>query len=289
MWPDSVSWTSADGLKLYAQDHIPEGPQTGLPVLCIPGLTRNSRDFSDIAPRIAAQGRRVLAVDLRGRGLSGRARDPRTYRPDIYAADMASLLDALGIARAHVVGTSLGGIVAMAMAGRHSDRVAGAVLNDIGPAADPAGLARIASYAGSAPKVANWDDAAGYARHINGAAFPDYADADWMVFATRMFRENAEGIPVLDYDPAIFKPVPGWAMPVVSLIMWRQFRKLARQRPVLVLRGARSDILAAKTVAAMRRAAPHLQTAEIPGVGHAPDLSEPASLAALDSYFAAVD
>lgn len=287
--PATLTWQSSDGLDLFARDYAP-AEETGLcPVLCIPGLTRNSLDFADSAPWIAGLGRRVLAVDLRGRGRSQRTARTRSYRPAVYARDMVELLDRLEIERVHILGTSLGGIVALSMAGEHLPRLAGAVLNDIGPVPDRAGIARISSYAGSAPAVESWEDAARYAQHINGVSFPDYGPQDWARFASNMFREDADGRPQLDYDRAIFRPMPGWAMSLASLVMWRRFRRLASRRPVLVLRGELSDLLSARTVTRMHRAAPSLMSAQIPRVGHAPDLSEPAARAALETYFAAAD
>ncbi|MBV6424935.1 MAG: 2-succinyl-6-hydroxy-2,4-cyclohexadiene-1-carboxylate synthase [Steroidobacteraceae bacterium] len=288
MQQSEVRWRSRDGLGLFARDYgAAPGATARVPVVCIPGLTRNSLDFDVVAPWIAGLGRRVLAVDLRGRGESDRDPDPRRYRPPTYADDVAALLEHLAIPRAILVGTSLGGLVSMAFAVRHGARLAGAVLNDVGPTIDPAGAARIRSYVGKAPPITSWEGAVAYAKLVNGAALPQFTDSDWDAMARRMFRRVEGGPPQLNYDPAILAPVGPIRMRIAEWLAWAAFRRLARGRPVLLLRGALSDILAPATVARMRRAAPALQFAEIPGVGHAPMLSEPAARSALAAFLAA--
>ena len=143
-----LTWTSQDGLTLHARDYAAARPVTGVPVICIHGLTRNARDFEDLAPRIAALGRRVLAVDVRGRGRSARDPQPLNYHPGTYAMDVVALLEATGIDRAVFVGTSMGGIIAMVLASIRPEAIAGAVLNDVGPELSPLGLARIGGYVG---------------------------------------------------------------------------------------------------------------------------------------------
>lgn len=276
-------WASKDGLHLHAMDY--DGGSSRLPVICIPGLTRNARDFETIAPWIAERGRRVLAVSLRGRGASDRADDPRTYKPAVYAADMVALLQSLNMPRAIFVGTSLGGLVTMTLAARHLPQVAGAVLNDIGPRISPVGLARIASYVGKGPPVASWEDAAAYVKRTNAVAFPHYGGDDWAVMARRLFREGTGGTPELDYDPRIFRPVRPIVVKLVSPLVWHAFKTLAKKRPTLVVRGETSDILDQETLALMHRKAPSLTAAEIPGVGHAPMLDEPEAKVALAAFF----
>jgi pimeloyl-ACP methyl ester carboxylesterase len=275
---DELFWKSFDGLSLYARDYRSAGGK--LPVVCIPGLTRNSRDFEDLAPWIASQGRRVLGVDLRGRGRSERAREPKTYRPAIYAQDIRALLDHIAAPSAVLLGTSLGGLVTMALAAKHTRRVSGAILNDIGPHVAKAGLARLATYVGKTAPVRTWADAAAYAKQTNGVAFPNYDEGDWTAMARRLFCESAS-VPELDYDPKIFRRVPAWLVRLTAPLAWRSFRRLARGRPTLLLRGELSDLLDRATFDRMRRAAPALTVAEIPGVGHAPDLSEPEARAAI--------
>jgi len=283
-------WTSADGLRLHARDHAPASGEARLPVICLHGLTRNARDFEDLAPRLAAQGRRVLAVDVRGRG--GSAWDPELtrYIPAVYAGDVLALMDAAGISRAVFIGTSMGGLITMVLAALRPDAVAGAALNDIGPELAPEGLARIGRYTGKGPKVADWTGAADYARFINEAAFPAYGPADWAAFARRIFTEK-HGVPALDYDPAIavaFKPPEGEPAPPPP-DLWPLFQGLAfapdkAERPLLLIRGGLSDLLAPATADKMREIAPHMAFAEVPNVGHAPMLDEPQALSALDAW-----
>lgn len=273
---------SGDGLSLYYRDYSGRG---GVPVLCLHGLTRNSKDFEDLAPRLAPA-RRVLCADQRGRGQSDYDPNYKNYHPGTYADDMWRLLDHAGVDGAALIGTSLGGIMAMLMTSQHPERVAAVVLNDVGPALDPRGVERIAGYAGRMPPVASWGEAAAAIRAINEAAQPGLSEADWMGFARRTYREGPDGAPVLDYDPAIGLALTeaGSAPPD----MWPLFEALAG-RPVLVIRGETSDILTAATVETMTARMPGLQTAVVPGVGHAPMLNEPEALTALESFLTRID
>ena len=279
-----ITWKSPEGLRLFAREWG-DAAAPRLPVVCIPGLTRSSRDFEEVAPLIAATGRRVIAVDLRGRGLSEWDSEPARYKPATYAADVVALLDQLALPRAHFVGTSLGGIVTMTLASRHLGRIAGAVLNDVGPVVASEGLKRIATYAGRPQVVQSWADAVAYARRTNGVAFPDNTDADWELFAKRLFREDANGIPVLACDSRVFRPLPSFLVWLLSPLSWFLFRKLANGTPTLLVRGALSDILDAPTVARMRAQAPSMEYVEVDRVGHAPMLTEPAARAAFERRF----
>jgi pimeloyl-ACP methyl ester carboxylesterase len=279
-------WTSKDGLKLYARDYAGAEGAARLPVICIHGLTRNSRDFEAVAPYLAASGRRVLAVDVRGRGRSAYDPKPMNYHPATYAKDILALLDQAGISRAVFVGTSMGGLITMVVTAFRSRAIAGAVLNDVGPVVSPVGLARIASYVGKGSPVQTWDDAAGYVRTNNQAAFPHYGDDDWLTFARRCFREDATGKPVLDYDPDIAVPMRAAGPKALAANLWPMFRKLARRAPLMVVRGETSDILDAAIARKMRDAAPRMGFTEIPGVGHAPMLDEPAAKDAILTFLA---
>jgi pimeloyl-ACP methyl ester carboxylesterase len=279
------TWRSRDGLSLYARDYGPRQSER-LPVVCIPGLTRNSRDFETLAPWIAAQGRRVLAVDLRGRGRSAYDPKRRRYRPAIYADDMAALLKAIGAKKAVFIGTSLGGLTTMLLAARHAQLIGAAVLNDVGPHIAKEGLARVGSYSGKSVPVHTWADAAAYAKRTNGAALPYYTDADWDVLARRLFKAGADGAPVLDYDLRVVSKAPGWLVALTEPMLWSAYRKLARNGLVLVVRGATSDVLDRPTVQRMSGYAPSVSAAEIPGVGHAPTLDEPAARDALADFLA---
>jgi len=237
---------------------------------------------------IAAWSRRVLAVDVRGRGHS--ERDPRheNYNPAVYAGDVAKLMRELGIARAVFVGTSMGGLITMTLAAQHSEMVAAAILNDIGPVLSEKGLARIAGYAGKSASLASWDDAAGYVRDINACAFPDNADAEWDKWARRAFAPDSEGRLAPRYDPNIAIALQTGKLRPTSLAARMAFRRLAKKRPVLLVRGELSDLLEARQADWMRRAAPGMQYVEVPKVGHAPMLTEPAALEAIAQFLATV-
>ena len=269
-------WTS-DELSLYARDYAGAEGAARLPVIAIHGLTRNSADFGTVAPLIAATGRRVLALDVRGRGRSDRAADPMTYQPPVYAKDVLALLDQAGVGRAVFLGTSMGGLITMALTAMAPDRVAAAILNDIGPEVAPEGLARIASYTGQTVEIRSWDDAADYARRTNGAALPHYGPDDWLAFARRVFREGPDGVPVLDYDPDITVPMRAAGKDALVPDLWPAFRHLAEGRKLLLVRGATSDLLSSDIAGRMREAAPEMKFVEVPGVGHAPMLDEPAA------------
>ena len=274
-------WTSNDGLRLHARDYAGGPGEVRLPVICIHGLTRNCRDFEDVAPYIAATGRRVLAIDVRGRGLSAYDSNPMNYHPANYAADVLALYDQAGLSRAVFVGTSMGGLITMTLSTVKPVAVAAAVLNDIGPEISPVGLARIASYVGKSPPVKTWEDAAAVCKLNNGVAFPDLGDADWMAFAHRAFREGPDGIPVADYDVNIAVPMRAAGNQAIAPALWPLFKKLARKRMLLTVRGAISDLLDPKTVKRMQRDAPHMGYAEVPRVGHAPALTEPEAKSAI--------
>ena len=279
-------WVTPDGLGLYARNYEAKGGELGLPVLCLHGFTRNSRDFEELAPVIAASGRRVVAMDMRGRGESDRDPKPANYHPKIYARDVLGFLAALGIPRAVFLGTSMGGLITLTVALLRPTAIAAAILNDVGPAVDPAGIARIQSYAGRLPPVRSWQDAVDQIRSVNQAALPAYGPDDWQHMARRTFRDGPQG-PVLDYDPAIASAPAGNAK-FASLIAWFAFWRLARRAPTLLVRGEHSDILTARIAAKMQRKAPSLQVAVVPGVGHAPTLAEPEALAAIQAFLAEV-
>ncbi len=277
-------WTASDGPSLFARDYPGADGPARLPVIAIHGLTRNSADFETIAPLIARGGRRVLAVDVRGRGRSDRAADPMTYQPPVYARDVLALLDGAGIDRAVFLGTSMGGLITMAIAAMKSRVVAAAILNDIGPQVSPEGLARIAAYSGQPVETPTWAAAAAHVQRINTVAFPHYGPADWDAFARRTFREGTEGAPVLDYDPDIAVPIRAAGPRALVPNLWPHFRKLARQRPTLLIRGATSDLLGADIAERMRKAAPDMRYAEVPGVGHAPMLDEAEARSAIFEF-----
>ena len=279
------TWTSADGLTLFARDYAGASGPAKLPVICIHGLTRNSKDFEEVAPWIASHGRRVLAVDVRGRGRSDRDPNPMNYQPPVYAGDVLALMGQAGSARAVFVGTSMGGLITMTLAAMNPMAVAAAALNDVGPELSPVGLGRIAGYVGGQRQpVESWADAAAYIGSVNSAAFPKATPAFWDAFARRTFREE-NGKPALDYDPDIaapFRQTPTGPAPD----LWPFFKGLATGRPTLLIRGGISDLIDAPIAERMRQAAPDMAYAEVPEIGHAPMLTEPEARTALSEFLA---
>ena len=277
-------WTSADGLTLRYRDYA--GGELGRPpILCIPGLTRNCRDFEPVAEAVAGDWQ-VLCADLRGRGQSDYARDSSSYQPLQYAADILALLDHLGIERVVAVGTSLGGIVIMLLALQAPDRLAGVVLNDIGPEIEAEGLARIRGYVGQGRSFPTWMHAARALKEQAGAAYPDYAIADWLKLAKRLMAVGPGGRIAFDYDMKIAEPFQS-AEGTAPVDMWPAFRALAG-RPVLAIRGELSDILSARTLEKMADEMPGLDVCTVPRTGHAPTLEEPEAQAALGRFLAKV-
>ncbi|HEX9392667.1 MAG TPA: alpha/beta hydrolase [Usitatibacteraceae bacterium] len=272
-----VFFTSSDGLRLYARDY--PGPAAAAPVvLCLPGLTRNSKDFAALAEDLCKT-YRVVCPDQRGRGRSARDPEPARYRPEQYAGDMETLLNLLHIKRVAVIGTSLGGLMAIMMMARDPQRIHAAVLNDVGPELDPCGIARIAAYVGKTAPAADWDEAVQQTSAINGAAFPDFTIEDWQAMARDIYIQEGTR-PVLDYDPTISQ---GIAAGSAAPNLWPLF-EMVSLRPLLVLRGESSDILSAATLAEMTRRLPQLTSLTITGRGHAPTLTEPAARAAITKF-----
>ena len=277
MKPSSDSyWTSRDGLKLHYRDY--DGPADRPPILCLHGLTRNARDFESLAERFAGEWR-VIAPDFRGRGESQHDPISSNYTPPTYAADVLQLLDELAIEKAVFVGTSLGGLVTMVVAAFAAERIAGAVLNDVGPELDAAGLERIRTYVGKPVLFRSWDEAADAFQAKFGGVHPRYRRPEWLRYARRVCRESDEGVE-LDYDMAIaepFRTMEGQAAPDG----WPLLQALAG-RPVLILRGETSDLLARDVAERMREAIPGAELVTVPGVGHAPDFEEPETIEALE-------
>jgi pimeloyl-ACP methyl ester carboxylesterase len=262
-------WWSRDGLRLHAREYA--GDETKPPILCMPGLTRNARDFDAVAARLAGRWR-VIAIDFRGRGESAYAKDPMSYVPLTYVQDVEALLAEFGIGRFVAFGTSLGGIVTMLLAGLEGGRIAGALLNDIGPDIERAGLARIRSYVGRGSVFPTWMHAARAVSESQGDVYTDWEIEDWLAMAKRLYRLNSAGRIVLDYDLKIAEPfrvAGGEAGPD----MWSALAAL-RDVPTLIVRGGRSDLLSASVADRMAAALDRAELVTVPGVGHAPTLSE---------------
>ncbi|MGH8297731.1 MAG: alpha/beta fold hydrolase [Steroidobacteraceae bacterium] len=272
--------TSADGLELYCRVYGAGAPQ-GLTVLCLPGLTRNCRDFEALAPHLAAR-HRVVCPDLRGRGLSGRDPQWRNYHPATYLADLQRLMQALELRRVAIVGTSLGGLLAMMLGATAPERVAGIVLNDIGPQIEPQGVDRIKSYTGMLPPVLTWDEAVTQLRAVYEGAWPGLSDETWSTLVRRSYRADASGRPVLDCDPRIGDALRA-AAPAEPTGLWPIFERLGPV-PMLVIHGALSDILSVRTLERMQREKPDLERITVGNRGHVPLLDEPEALAAIDRF-----
>lgn len=262
---------------------------SGTPILCIPGLTRNAADFEDFAPLAASTGRNVYAISLRGRGRSDYDPNHLNYFPTTYVGDVVATLDQLRLARAIFVGTSLGGIVTMLAAMTAPGRIAGAVINDVGPELAPEGIARIASYVGARASdangaAANLDAAVAQIRAINEVAFPGRDKSFWETFARRTFDPQPDGSWKLAYDPNIGRALLE-AGPAPEL--WGPFAALS-PIPTLILRGAISDLLTVPIIDKMRAARPGFDYCEVANVGHAPTLTEPDAWAALSNFISRI-
>jgi len=275
---EDCHFTVKDGLKLHYRDYPGSGDL--LPILCLHGLTRNSRDFEEFAERFSPQFR-VLALEFRGRADSDYDPQPMRYNPVTYAGDVIELLDELGIDEAIFVGTSLGGLVTMTIAAMQPQRIAATILNDIGPDVDTSGIDRILTYVGKDVRFNSWDEAATTIAANYGAAFDRYTHDDWVKMAKRNCREIDGGIG-FNYDMAIAEPFRN-AGPTPQVDLWPLFQVLA-SKPVLVVRGAKSDLLTAATTDKMQAASPTVRVAVVEGVGHAPELNEPEAIEAIDAF-----
>lgn len=279
-------WTSRDGLRLHYRDYpAKDGPgSAGRPaLLCLPGLTRNARDFEALALRFAGEWR-VISPEMRGRGDSAYAKDSSTYNPFQYVDDVNHLLDAAGVERYVAIGTSLGGLMTMILAMNAPERIAGAVLNDVGPVLEPAGLARIGGYVGQGRSYPTWMHAARALEEVQGVAHPHYRIDDWLALAKRLMVLSSNGRIVFDYDMKIAEPFAR-PNPAAQPDLWPGIENLAG-KPVLLLRGALSDLLSPQTLQRMRAALPGSEAVTLPGVGHAPTLDEPEAVAAIERLLA---
>jgi pimeloyl-ACP methyl ester carboxylesterase len=261
---------------------------SNLPVVCLPGLARTTADFEEFGHALASSAkapRAVYAVDYRGRGRSEYDRDTSNYSIEVELSDLLAVLTALGIGRAVFVGTSRGGLLIMLLAAWRPGAIAGAVLNDIGPVIEPKGLMRIKGYVGKLPQPTNYDDAATILRRLFAAQFPALTDGEWTAFARRSFEER-DGRLVSNYDPRIAETLRGVNPERPLPALWNAFDALAGV-PVMVIRGANSDILSPATVKAMRaRRRKALKTIEVPDQGHAPLLSGASLTGRIEAFIA---
>ncbi|MBT1155254.1 alpha/beta hydrolase [Aminobacter anthyllidis] len=272
-------YTSQDGLKLHARIYGAESSQDATanpgscPVVCLPGLTRNARDFHELALHLAKDAekpRRIICFDYRGRGRSAYDPNWQNYNVGTEAADIIAGLDALGIAQATFIGTSRGGLIIHVLAMMRPALIRAAVLNDIGPVIEPTGLAHIRSYLENAPRPAGFTEAVRIQKTVHGEAFPALSDADWQRFVHAIYRDEA-GTPVADYDPALLSTVLAMDLTKPLPDLWPQFEALA-SAPMLAIRGANSRLLSAATLEEMRRHHPRFEAITVEGQGHAPFL-----------------
>ena len=281
-WSDGY-WSSSDGLRLHYRDYA--GDASHPPIVCIPGLTRNARDFEGVAERLAGP-RRLICVDLRGRGQSEHNKDPMLYVPAVYVEDIEALIAALGLDRFILFGTSLGGLITMLLALADNQRIAGALLNDIGPVLETRGLDHIRSYVGRSQSWPTWLHAARDLREAQSDRYPDWPMERWLVYAKRLCKLSSSGRILFDYDMRIAEPfkLPGGDS---GFDLWPAFRSL-NGRPSLLLRGELSDLLSAATVDRMLAENPDMEAVTVPRVGHAPTLDEPEAQAAIERLLARI-
>jgi len=278
-------WWSNDGLRLHFRDYPAQRTDGHPPILCLPGLTRNARDFEALAEELS-QYWRVICVDLRGRGESAYAKDPLTYVPLTYVQDVEALLAQEGINEFIAFGTSLGGIIAMLLASTRPGRVKGILLNDIGPEMAQQGLERIRRSVGQGRSFATWMHAARWLKEEFADIHSDMTVHHWLTMSKRLMKVTRGGRIVLDYDMRIAEP---FAMPggEAGVDLWPAFDTLA-ETPMLLVRGGKSDVLTGELATAMQLRQPHLKIAAIEGCGHAPTLDEPEARMAIEALLAEI-
>jgi len=276
--------TAPDGLRLHARCYG-RASAVGIPIVCLPGLARTSADFDLLATALSRDGsrpRRVIALDYRGRGLSQYDSNPVNYSVAVELADVLAVVTALELLPAIFIGTSRGGILTMLLAVVRPSAIAGAVLNDIGPVIEPQGLMRIKSYVGKMPEPRTFEEGSEILRRLFQSQFPRLGPDDWLAGARRVFKEE-NGRLVTTYDPKLATALAGVDLERPIPDLWKEFDALASV-PVMIIRGANSDILSAHTIEAMRTRHPALETMEVPEQGHAPLLAEVNTIARIDAF-----
>lgn len=285
---EEIRFTVRDGLRLYARHYRAIATTGRRPLLCLAGLTRNSRDFHQLAVALSGHPenpRDVYTLDTRGRGLSEHDRDWRNYAVPVEMLDAIDFLVRTELHDTAIIGTSRGGLIAMVMAAVQPSLVGAVVLNDIGPVVESSGLLRISGYVGRTPVPGSWEDAARITADINKRQFPTVTAAQWLEFARQLYNEKA-GRPVPSYDPKVARSLNVLEGPMPQL--WPQFGALANV-PVMVVRGANSDILSEATVTEMARRHPKLTSHLVPDEGHAPLLHDAPTIAAIAGFLAEAD
>ncbi|MFI4960925.1 MAG: alpha/beta fold hydrolase [Hyphomicrobiales bacterium] len=278
--------SAPDGLRLYARCYGTRSVPA-LPVVCLPGLARTAADFDALGQALSSDEslpRRVIALDYRGRGQSEYDRDPANYNFQVELADLLAVMAALDATPAILIGTSRGGILAMLLAAVRPTAIAGVVLNDIGPVIEPKGLMRIKGYVGKLPQPRSFEEGAEILRRLFDAQFPKLGPDDWLATAHRTFRQE-NGALVPTYDVKLAKTLEGVDFEKPFPPLWQQFDALGHC-PMMVIRGANSDILSPATVEAMRTRRATLETIEVPDQGHAPLLAEADVIARIAAFAA---
>lgn len=284
-WND-IYLTSRDGLRLYGRHYPTSGPSLRRRALCLAGLTRNSRDFHDLAIALTESGRDVYTLDSRGRGLSERDREWKNYTVLVELNDALDFMTTKGLTDAAVVGTSRGGLIAMLMAAVRPCALGAVVLNDVGPVIEREGLSRIAAYIGRIPLPATWDEATALVREMSERQFPAVPSVQWAEVARAWFNEDKSVLPAPGYDRELSRAMSVMDGPLPSL--WPQFEALARV-PVLAIRGANSDLLSEATLNEMGTRHARFATLTVAGQGHAPLLKDTDSIAAIADFLAQTD
>jgi pimeloyl-ACP methyl ester carboxylesterase len=265
--------TAADGLRLHVRQYGSHS-DPGLPVVCLPGLTRTTADFDALAPALAdAAGlkRQVVAIDSRGRGLSEYDNNPENYNVVVELADVVTVLTTLTIGSAIFIGSSRGGILTMLMGATRPEAIAGVVLHDIGPVIEPSGLTRIKSYVGKISQPRTFEDGAAILQDLFAVQFPKITGEQWLAAAHRAWRdERGELRPTYDTRLALSLQDVDTEKPLPAL--WKEFDSLTKL-PMLVIRGENSNVLSDATVTAMAAHHPGMQSIVVPGEGHVPFLA----------------
>jgi pimeloyl-ACP methyl ester carboxylesterase len=272
-------YTAQDGLSLYYREYG-DPLADGVPVLCLPGLARNAKDFHRLAVHLSAR-HWVICPDYRGRGRSDYDPNSENYQPGTYLSDLHHLLAAAGMHHAVVIGTSMGGLLACAMGAAMPTVLAGVVLNDVGPDIGSEGLGRIMTYLSKDNPQPDWDTAVISFK----ALFPTLSlrtDEDWRAATEATWYEGPDGMLHYDWDIHIVDPLRR-NRPLPDL--WALFRSL-RRVPVLAIRGGVSDVLLPETFDRMAREHPGLTRVTLDGVGHVPSLMEPEAIVAIDGLLA---
>ena len=267
--------TSTDGLRLHYLDYG-AAAATHLSLVCLPGLARTADDFWRVAETVAPTGRRILALDYRGRGRSNWDSDWRHYDLDVEQADIMAVLADAGVSEAVFLGTSRGGLHTMRIARARPGLVRAAILNDIGPKVEKEGLLRIKRYVGKLPPLKSLSEAVALMRFAAAPQFPGVSAQEWEIYARQTFEEK-NGEVALRYDPALHHALDSVTPDADFEEFWEPFAALAQQ-PILAIRGKTSDILSIETLAEMARRAPRLEAFTVPGQGHAPLLLDEPTL-----------